>query len=211
MDDDVKPDGPEIQHRVCEACGQVKRLTPGNWPRVAGTQHTFQPICKSCFKAQKTRRQLERVERRATVNFLKKSGQNGGSSIPHSSELLESLMGLFGGVNGFANSVALQYHAAPPGGRVRTAILEMMTRLVVKNSEEGGAAKPTALMSDEELEAAIGRRLANAVETHKNLQYIEAHREAFATPQGLMAIGSGLSEDEIVAAKSMLPGVNPNG
>lgn len=204
-DDDVQPDGPAIPSRACEACGKVKRVTPANWPRVPGTQHTFQHVCKACFKAQKTRQQLERVDGRATRAFLKQAGATGGATIPHPSELLESLMSLFGGVNGFANSIALQYHAAPAGGRVRTAILEMMTRLVVKNAEEGGATKPVSLMTDAELENAIGQRLANVVQTHKNLQYIQDHRDDAAMQQGLMALGAALPEGELVSAQAMVP------
>lgn len=201
--DDGKPDGPAIQSRVCEACGQIRPLTPKYWPRVPGTQHTFQVICKGCHKAQRDKRKLERMERRSVSAFVKKS-KDGGSNIPHTSEMLESIMSLFGGSQGLASTMAQQYYAAPPGGRIRTSILEMIMRLVVKTAETGGTSKPVSLMSDEEIEAALSQRLENVVATHKNLTYIKDHQDADSIPAlGIMSLGNTLSPEDLAAAHAM--------
>jgi hypothetical protein len=200
MDEPDIPDGPLIASRACESCGHVKKLTPNNFPRVKGHVHKFQHICKSCFKDERNKRRMERMERRSVEKFISTT-RNGGSNIPHTSEMLESIMSLFGGVNGFANTLAMQYYAAPPGGRIRTSILEMITRLAIKTAEGGGSAKPASLMTDEEIEAQITARLENVVSTHKNLSYIKEHQDVSGIP-GAISLPQ-LSEADIAAAESM--------
>ena len=101
--------------------------------------------------------------RRGCDGSLEKSSLSGGSNIPHTAELLEGAMVAFGGTAGFSNLLLKQYLDAKPGSRIRSGILEMITRLASKNTEVGGAKKPTELMSEEELEAEIELRLKNAV------------------------------------------------
>lgn len=200
MADEEKPDGPAIQERACEACGIIRPLTPRYFPRLPGTQFAYQHICKSCFKAQKTRQKMDRAATRATQRFLEsKAVREGGSNIPHVSELLESVYTLFGGVNGLANQLAMTYHAAPPGGRIRTTILDAIVRLTQKAAESGATQKPVSLMTDEELEQRLAAKVAIAAEAHRNIAYLKENEVEL--PVGLM--GSQLSEDELKAAESI--------
>jgi hypothetical protein len=162
--------------------------------------HGFQHICNECFKAQRAKRKQDRMERRAVTKFVKTASvARGGSNIPHTSEMLESIMALFGGVNGMANTMAMQYYAASPGSRIRNQILEMIMKLVARTAETGGTAKPTTLMSDAEIEAAISQRLENAVSAHRNLSYLQEH----GAPQPVESIGVQLSPEDIAAAEAM--------
>jgi hypothetical protein len=103
--------------------------------------------------------------------------RRGGSNIPHSTELLESIYTLFGGVNGLANELAHTYHSAPPGGRIRTSILESVVRLTNNVAESGAVQKPVSLMSDDELEARLAQKIALAAESQKNLEYLNQTSE----------------------------------
>lgn len=119
------------------------------------------PRCQACLKeqaklarkreAKRRQRALDAIEREAVDTLIEKATQ-GGSNIPHSAELTEQLMTYFGGVNGLASMFVKQYHEAPPGGSMRTRMLETITRLVTKNTEQGGAQKPVSLLSDDELQ-----------------------------------------------------------
>jgi hypothetical protein len=143
------------------------------------------------------------MERRAVVAFTNKA-KNGGSNIPHTSEMLESVMSLFGGSQGLASAMAQQYYAAPPGGRIRTSILELIMRLVVKTAETGGTTKPASLMTDEELEVALSQRLENVVATHKNLTYIKNHQDTASIPgANLIALGNSLSAEDLAAVPAL--------
>ena len=183
---DVQPDGPIASSRACEACGIVKPLDRRRWPLVPGTQHTLQPICKACYKLVKHRQKIETTSRRAAEAFMQAPlVRRGGSNIPHSTELLESIYGLFGGVNGLANELAHTYHSAPPGGRIRTSILETVVRLTNNVADSGAVQKPVSLMTDDELEARLAQKIALAAESQKNLDYLNQSTEV-EIPAGMI-------------------------
>lgn len=164
--DETPPNGDTVAApgwRTCEACGVPKALKSFRQSK-AGV-HDY--ICRGCRQKLKQKQKLEKLESRACENFLTRANDSpsGGSNIPHTSEMLESIMTLFGGTQGFASMLASQYHAAPAGGRIRNSILEMVTRLTVKVAESGATRAPVSLMSDEELEVEINKRLESAVLT----------------------------------------------
>jgi len=199
---DVQPDGPGIPSRACEVCGIVKPLDFRRWPRVPGTQHTLQPICKQCHKNQKHRQRVESESRRAAQAFMSAPlVRKGGSNIPHSTELLESIYTLFGGVNGLANELAHTYHSAPAGGRIRTSILESVIRLTNNVAESGAVQKPVSLMTDEELEARLAQKIAMAADAQRNLDYLN-HSKETDIPANLVNISP--QEFEQAAAMSRL-------
>ena len=150
-----------IGWRTCSACELPKELTGKHFPKIKGSDD-FSPVCKSCTKALMQKKKLERLEANACGDFLKKAGK-GGSEIPHTSEMLESIMHLLGGSHGFASALISQYHAAPAGGRIRTQILEMVAKLTTKVAESGATRAPIALMSDSELEAELNKRIEESV------------------------------------------------
>ena len=199
---DVQPDGPGMTSRACEVCGIIKPLDRRRWPTVPGTQHTLQPICKLCYKNQKHRQRVESQSRRAAQAFMEAPVvRRGGSNIPHSTELLESIYNLFGGVNGLANELAHTYHSAPVGGRIRTSILESVVRLTNNVAESGAVQKPVSLMTDDELEARLAQKIAIAAESQKNLALLQESKEV-EIPASLVNIST--SDLEQAAAMSRL-------
>ena len=167
---------PPDQTRQCENCKQVKPLTAKHFPRVVGTQHNFQWLCRPCKIKVKQQAQMERMERNAIGTYLSRT-VSGGSNIPHTAELLEGIMHYFGGANGFASLVMKQYFESAPGSRMRNSLLEMVVRLASKNTEQGGAKKPIDLYSEEELEAEIDKRLRQAVMTYGGVRHIDVQEE----------------------------------
>ena len=145
--------------RTCEACGEPKKMASFRKSKT-GEGHDY--VCKGCQQKIAKNRRLERLETQACKSFLAKA-RGGGSDIPHTSEMLESIMTLFGGSHGFAAMLSHQYHSAPPGGRIRNQVLEMIVRLTGKVAESGATRAPVSLMSDEELEAELNNRLQTAV------------------------------------------------
>jgi hypothetical protein len=177
--DTKKPRAGKAPRRECAACHKILPLTPKHFPRKLGHTHAFGNTCKSCKVKARQLAKMEEMETQAAGLWLE-SADRGGSSLPHTSELLECVMENFGGVRGFSNLLFKQYLEAAPGSRMRTSMLESITRLVVKASETGGTAKPVSLMTDDELEQAMAKKLENAVATHKNLQYIKDNPTAAA-------------------------------
>lgn len=174
MMDDLIPQAPTS--RQCDSCGNVYELTPKYFPRLPGTQATFQATCKKCKKEKKRRKKLDSLEGKAVDAFVGRV-ISGGASVPHTAELLESLMNYFGGVNGFASMAMKQYWDSDPGSRMRSSMLEMVVRLATKNTEQGGARKPIQLYTEDELEKEINKRLEQAVLTYGGKRYINAPEE----------------------------------
>lgn len=166
--------------RQCDTCGNVYDLTPKFFPRRPGTQSTFRPSCKKCWREQARKKKLNKIEAKAVDAFVTRV-VSGGANVPHTAELLESLMHLFGGVNGFASMAMKHYWDAKPGSRIRSSVLEMVVRLATKNTEQGGAKKPIQLYSEEELEKEINHRLEQAVLTYGGKRYINGPSEVHAT------------------------------
>ena len=173
-----------IQYRQCDTCQQTYPLTPAKWPRFSGSQQAYKSTCKGCCKKKKQRKKLDRMEVAAVEAYLSKN-ISGGSNVPHTAELLESIMHYFGGANGFASILMKQYFESPPGSRMRTSLLEMIVRLASKNTEQGGAKKPVQLLSEEELESEINRRLEQAVLVYGGKRYINAPQEEAPIAAGL--------------------------
>ena len=139
-------------------CQHVKPLNDKYWKRYGGKNGDFKTTCKTCDRKAVAAKRMDRIERKA-VDHMLASVAIGGSNIPHTAELLESIMHYFGGANGFASMLLKQYFESPPGSRIRTSVLEMIVRLAAKNTEQGGAKKPIQLYSEEELEQEIDNRI----------------------------------------------------
>ena len=123
------------------------------------------PRCIPCHRAKRQeykrnekQKTMHDVEHEAMTSFLRQTS-SGGENIPHSSEVLERVMLYLGGVNGFAGCLVKQMFDSPPGSATRTKMLEAVLRLIVKNTEMGGAKKPLEQWSDAELEDELDSRL----------------------------------------------------
>lgn len=147
--------------RRCDTCEEILPLHK-DYYAPTGNGDTYSYVCVKCTDRKKAEEEIQKIEEEALTR-LRSLPLSGGSNIPHTAELLEGAMVAFGGTAGFSNLLMKQYLDAKPGSRIRSGILEMITRLASKNTEVGGAKKPTELMSEEELEAEIELRLKNAV------------------------------------------------
>jgi hypothetical protein len=157
--------------RTCVKC---KKDLPDEAFHLAsdGKRH---PRCKACRTAYERKRRkqkkddrLDQIERDA-VDVFCKAARLGGGNIPHSAELLETLLDYMGGTRGFANLFMKQYYDSPPGGAFRTKQLETIVRLVTNNAAMGGAKKPLTLWSEEELEDELRVRLIETAATLRTI------------------------------------------
>lgn len=149
--------------KLCIDCGGQFPLSPDHWrKRKDGRWDTRCLICRAKVNRGKRAKQKEKdssaIERGAVNTFLEAARQ-GGENIPHSSELLERLMEYFGGTSGFSALLVKQYFDSAPGGATRTKMLDSLVRLVVKNTDMGGAKKPLGQWTDDELELELDGRL----------------------------------------------------
>lgn len=147
--------------KVCHDCGRAYPAEAFQFPESGKTSVR----CTACRKAKKSaKRKKERsktmhdIEANAVASFTA-TAIAGGQNIPHSCEVLERVMEYFGGVSGFSSLLVKQYFDSPPGSAQRAKMLEAILRLVVKNTEQGGAKKPLGQWSDEELESELDTRL----------------------------------------------------
>lgn len=162
--------------RECLECKKSLPLDSRHFAKEEGTHENWQRICRSCKESLRDRERLDGLEKEAMKAFLGGVRSVSGdktSTIPHTAELLEVLLRNFGGLEGFSNLYLKQYFDAKPGSRLRNAALETVVRLTQKNTEQGGARKPVTLLSDEELEEEINRRISNCSTVVKVLNVTE--------------------------------------
>lgn len=157
-DDEAMPEG----RKQCTECKLILPDTTKYFSNKPGCSHARQAICKKCRKSLARKAQMAKIEAKAIDMFVGRS-ISGGINIPHTAEMLEAMMANFGGVHGFAAIAMKQYWDAPPGSRIRSGVLEMVTKLAAQNTEQGGAKKPISLYSEEELEAEIEARINNVI------------------------------------------------
>lgn len=147
-------------YKACIECGTSYPATKAHFHKSKDGFHSRCRKCRNKVERQKRQKKqnskLAEIERGAVDLFIA-SSRIGGANIPHSSELLEVLMGYFGGVSGFANAYMKQFYDAPVGGAFRTKMLDGVMRLITTNTAMGGAKKPLDLMTEEELEAQYRR------------------------------------------------------
>lgn len=158
------------ESKTCIECGVTYPATPTYFHK---SKEGYHARCRKCRNKKirkerkgKRNKKLDEIEKGAVGLFVA-SARIGGANIPHSSELLETLMEYFGGVRGFGNAFMKQYYDSPVGGAFRTKMLDSVVRLVQNNTAMGGAKKPFDLMTDEELEAEIRRQVLEAALTMK--------------------------------------------
>jgi len=168
-----------MSDKVCHQCGgtfpaeQFGRTEGGNLTK----------WCNACRQERQADRAIKRQEKtlddieKAALQVFTRGASIGGENVPHVSELLERVMMLFGGSNGFASAIVKQYFDAPVGSATRTKLLETITKLTVNVSEQGASKKPLELWTDEELEAELDKRLEGIA---SSFRVIEAAPESIA-------------------------------
>jgi hypothetical protein len=177
----------EPKEKCCAECAENRPDEPLHFP----VYRKKTELCLACVTKHKMRARAQKEERRArrmgrmeaqAVDAMLDVARRGGGNIPHSAELLEQVMAFFGGVNGFSSILLKQYFDSTPGSPQRTKMLEMVTRLVTTNADQGGSKKPLTFWTEEELNAELDERLAQAVEQmipHEAPRMLEVeHHEA---------------------------------
>lgn len=178
--------------KQCVDCGR-------NWPATTAHFHKskdgFHSRCRTCRnkKAKNDRNRdanakLEAMEKRAVRAFAR-AADTGGANIPHSSELLETIMGYFGGANGFASTLVKQYYDSPVGGAFRTKILDSILKLTTTNTALGGSKKPLDLMTEEELEADLRAQVLRAAGDYARVKVIDEVRALPVVEPDSSAVG----------------------
>jgi hypothetical protein len=156
-----------MSDKVCSECGDTRPDDAIHFP-LYQKQYTR---CLACVAKRRKMAALQKEEYRArkmgkieskAVDTLISQARQGGATVPHSAELLENLMEYFGGTAGFSSMMLKNYFDAKPGSATRTKMLELITRLVTTNAEQGGSKKPLTFWSEEELNAEIEQRLVEA-------------------------------------------------
>jgi hypothetical protein len=181
------------QTKVCAGCGEEFPATAHHFKRTKAGGLTEN--CLECRrkknrgqKIAKKERTLDDLEKGATGAFLK-AAANGGENIPHVSEVLERVMGYFGGSNGFAAMLMKQYFDSPPGSATRTRMLESILKLTVSVSESGAAKKPLELWTDEELEGELDKRIRGIAENYGRVIDAQAQETwGFSAASPLIAV-----------------------
>lgn len=166
--------------KQCVKCNQV---LPMHAFHVAsdGRRHSQCKKCRSDTERNRRKRKkderLDQIEADA-VNAFVAASRMGGANIPHSAELVETIMEYMGGSAGFSNLLMKQYYDSPPGGAHRTRILETIVRLVKDNTAMGGAKKPLAHWTEEELEDELRQRVLETVRVINVTPALELREEA---------------------------------
>lgn len=186
------------QTKVCAGCGEEFPATVHHFKRTKAGGLTEN--CLECRrkknrgqKIAKKERTLDDLEKGAAGAFLK-AAASGGENIPHVSEVLERVMGYFGGSNGFAAMLMKQYFDSPPGSATRTRMLESILKLTVSVSESGAAKKPLELWTDEELEGELDKRIRGIAENYGRVIDAQAQETwGFSAASPLISVEPGVS------------------
>lgn len=182
--------------KTCIECQGTYPCTPEFFHR---SKDGFHARCRKCRNANErggrkkvANKRLARIERKSLESFIK-AAKAGGTSVPHSAELLEQILTYFGGVNGFATAWMKQFYDAPAGGAFRTKMLDGVFRLVQTNTAMGGAKKPLELMTEEELESELRRRVLEAAMTIRKVEVVnEVPRLPVVDPHSPGVAGGGV-------------------
>lgn len=161
--------------KTCIDCGETHPATTQFFHK---SKDGFHARCRKCRNSKErgarkktADKRLARIERRSMEEFIR-AAKSGGPSIPHSSELLEHILTYFGGVQGFATAWMKQFYDSTAGGAFRTKMLDGVFRLVQNNTAMGGAKKPMELMTEEELESELRRRVLEAAMTMQKIEVV---------------------------------------
>jgi hypothetical protein len=157
--------------QACVRCSHVRPLTEDWWDRDAEKATGFKTTCKGCRKEQrmmKRQHNLRHISKKQGTTVGKALAQmdDGGSNCPHSAELMEKVVSLLGGVNGFAKILVAELFSAPPGSQMRQRALAGLLKLTTDVTASGAAKVPKHLMDDEDIDREL-ERLGVKLKLHK--------------------------------------------
>jgi hypothetical protein len=120
--------------------------------------------CKQCRKKKELAAEFDQITKvvqsiEGPILATLGQAQTGGTNIPHQLQVIEGIVSLMGGIDGFVAFYVAQIMAAPPGGVIRERMLNTVWRAIQLTSDDARVQKPRHLQSDEELEAQLQTRL----------------------------------------------------
>jgi hypothetical protein len=162
----------EATIQLCVRCGFEKPLTEDFWHRDGARGCGFKTICRVCRETEAAEQSdshktklLETIEQqgRAILGKLVEATPmrigRGNNRTPHIAEIFQHTMNSFGGADGFAKQMVATYFSAPPGGSTRRAILELVTRMGAKVSEQGFLERDLKHVSKADLERLLNEKI----------------------------------------------------
>lgn len=159
--------GPGSGQKICAACGVMKPKTAFYFQKDASTDDGWCPKCKQCrneFKKQQKNREIDKNISKLQLNLLERvaNGQ-GRKAIPDLESGGEIILEAFGGIEGLAQKLAMDYECSPLGTAGRTKILLGALQFVAKAMEQRPSIKVEA-MDEETLKAALKDALGSDYE-----------------------------------------------
>jgi len=155
-----------LSHQDCSKCGRSLPLTEQHWYRDNRRQNGFKRICKSCFNGQQEALRDRSLEDRIAcldakmIARLERMVAIEQPGIPHLAKFFETAVRACGGVDGLVQHMMAGMLMSKAGGETRRKYVQMIWEASQKLSEMGLAKVPVDLLSDEDLEAEIQKRLA---------------------------------------------------
>lgn len=144
--------------RLCGVCRQWVELSDFRRRTGGGIAHE----CRSCHNRQRaaqTRRQRAKNRKRDFQSAI--ADINTAETASDLDAATTALLGLCGGVRGFAERFALQFNAARPGSQMRTSMLPAVFKLMLVRAKKADDAKSEMeAMTDEELHKIVAESLA---------------------------------------------------
>lgn len=139
----------------CTHCGAKKSVNEFHVD--AGSHDGYRSHCKECRAALHAEQQESGMDPR--LSAIEEEGlealenlHRGGSYVPHTSELLESVLRPFGGSDGFGKTLAGLFYQCPPGGSQRVKIASMIVDLVKSNTQIDAADEKLEDMNERDLQ-----------------------------------------------------------
>jgi hypothetical protein len=83
---------------------------------------------------------------------IKDAAKRGQDGLPHLSELAEHFIRLRGGPAAVAQMLSQEWEGAPPGGVVRTRILDLISRVWKVGTEDRVKADDMGVLNDEDIQ-----------------------------------------------------------
>lgn len=158
--------------KACLGCGKAKSYDEFTIDRA--TSDGYKSHCKSCIaekRAHKAEEQVEQLSARmdaigvdALEKFIAQSENATHSGLPHIGTVMQKISDVFGGPEGIASKLYLEFLNSPPGSLQRQRTLLKLMEFTMETSKQGYAKVPFDLLDNEDLEreaAELMKRVAN--------------------------------------------------
>ena len=157
-----------LTRKQCEAC--TKLLYLERFEKDNEQLDGMAKVCKSCSQQMADMEFCDEIHTMirtmdsTALKTLESLGSKGPTNakqlaaLPHAATLLEDIMNVWGGSEGFAQHLMAEYLAARPGSQLRHSTIKSVMSLVKFVSEQNYVTQPLETMSDEQLEAHYAER-----------------------------------------------------